>query len=55
MSKRKTYLEWVEHEKKAKKEFYRKLDKIRAENIVRSTMPKIVRDILKTDKETKIK
>ena len=45
---------------KDKKTFENKLDKIRAEKIVRSSMPKIVRDIVdgkysqyKTKKETK--
>ena len=51
----KSYKEQMEQFKKDKKAFENKLDKIRAEKIVRSSMPKIVRNILKTDEETKIK
>ena len=49
----KTYKEQMKQFEKDKKTFENKLDKIRAEKIVRSSMPKIVRDILKTKKETK--
>ena len=53
----KTYKEQMKQFKKDKITFENKLDKIQAEKIVRSSMPKIVRDIVdgkyKTKKETK--
>tara|TARA_Y100000034_G_scaffold118726_1_gene159698 strand:+ start:283 stop:456 length:174 start_codon:yes stop_codon:yes gene_type:complete len=56
----KSYKKQMKQFEKDKKTFENKLDKIRAEKIVRSSMPKIVRDIVdgkysqyKTKKETK--
>ena len=43
----KSYKEQMKQFKKDKKAFENKLDKIRAEKIVHSSMPKIVKDILK--------
>lgn len=55
----KTYKEQMKQFEKDKKTFENKLDKIRAEKIVRSSMPKIVKDIIdgkyKTKKGNEIK
>ena len=42
----KTYKEQMKQFKKDKKTFENKLDKIRVEKVVRSSMPKIVKDII---------
>ena len=55
----KSYKEQMKQFEKDKKTFENKLDKIRAEKIVRSSMPKIVKDIIdgkyKTKKGNEIK